>query len=361
MTDPVSITTTTSDRWYHQHQRKSFYANGLHWVFYSDGTDGVYKTSADGTTWSSPITWRATVANTRYYGIFHDGTYVHYVHHPLAGALYYRRGTTVSDGTISWSAAEQNTGTSPAQARASICVNSSGVAFIGYNDADTNANVLMNANTDGTWSTAASYPVTLRGSMTTPYVKMTLTPGGKALAIYAGTAGVFYAKEHSSGSTWGSEESPSVAHVTTQGYTWSEAKSDNHNHLAWLEGTTLLHAERDSDGTWTHEQLAGTWASTDSVTITTTSADKLYIFTAKAADAGIYVISRIGGSWDASWTQIWSTAMTHFYSQIQAVYESSDGGAYVTYIYGAGSPYTIYFLLYSDEAGSTIYINYLKF
>ena len=41
--------------------RKIFYANGRHWVFYSDGTDGVYCTSRDGENWSGPTIFRTGV------------------------------------------------------------------------------------------------------------------------------------------------------------------------------------------------------------------------------------------------------------------------------------------------------------
>ena len=55
--NPVSASTvasgiTTSTATTSTHQRKSFYANGRYWVFYSDATDMVYKTSLDGVSWS---------------------------------------------------------------------------------------------------------------------------------------------------------------------------------------------------------------------------------------------------------------------------------------------------------------------
>ena len=56
--NPVSASTvasgiTTSTPPPVPHMRKSFYANGRYWVFYSDATNMVYKTSLDGVSWSS--------------------------------------------------------------------------------------------------------------------------------------------------------------------------------------------------------------------------------------------------------------------------------------------------------------------
>jgi hypothetical protein len=85
-------------------QRKTFYANGRFWVFYSDGTNIVYKTSTDGMTWSEATTVRAG-AYGYYFSVWFDGTYVHYAvgRSSVGEALFYRRGTPNADGTITWS------------------------------------------------------------------------------------------------------------------------------------------------------------------------------------------------------------------------------------------------------------------
>lgn len=35
------------------HERKAFFASGRHWVFYADGTNLVFQSSTDGTTWAT--------------------------------------------------------------------------------------------------------------------------------------------------------------------------------------------------------------------------------------------------------------------------------------------------------------------
>jgi len=110
---PITVgTSTVSNATLFDYERKSFYANGRYWVFYVDGTNMVYSTSTDGTSWTvgpqSPIRggdW----GGGNFFSIYFDGTYVHYVfgyYNVLNYPLLYRRGTPNSDGTITWSKAE---------------------------------------------------------------------------------------------------------------------------------------------------------------------------------------------------------------------------------------------------------------
>jgi hypothetical protein len=106
---PTTVgTSTSSSATQYPYQLKAFYANGLFWVFYSDGTNLVYRTSSDGSTWSATTIARAS--NYGYYfSIWFDGTYVHYAcaRGSTGEALFYRRGTPNTDGTITWSTTEQ--------------------------------------------------------------------------------------------------------------------------------------------------------------------------------------------------------------------------------------------------------------
>ena len=153
----VGTSTSTSATWY-PFQRKSFYANGRFWVFYSDGTNMVYRTSTDGSTWSSATTVRACTYGYKF-SIWFDGTYLHYAY-GSSSAIYYRRGTPNSDGTITWSAAEQTVSTTYNSARyPMISVDSNGYVFVGYSDYDgTNRYpyVIKSGNNDGTWGTTPS-------------------------------------------------------------------------------------------------------------------------------------------------------------------------------------------------------------
>lgn len=110
---PIAPTTVGTDSrgsaTLYPYQRKAFYANGRFWVFYSDGNNLVYRTSTDGTTWSSATTVRATSYYGYYFSVWFDGAYVHYTcaRGYMGEALFYRRGTPNADGTITWSTTEQ--------------------------------------------------------------------------------------------------------------------------------------------------------------------------------------------------------------------------------------------------------------
>ncbi len=112
--DPSSTTSTigTSTGVYstqYPDQRKTFYTKGLFWVFYSDGSNLVYRTSSDGLSWSSSNIVRSPCQLGYYFSVWFDGDYVHYAYSRgfTGEALLYRRGLPNADGTITWSTPEQ--------------------------------------------------------------------------------------------------------------------------------------------------------------------------------------------------------------------------------------------------------------
>jgi len=87
MVNPSVVGTSTTGAVPYPHQRKTFYANGRFWVFYSDGRNMVYRTSTDGSTWSSATTVRAAI-NGSLFSVWFDGTYLHYAY-AYNSAIYY--------------------------------------------------------------------------------------------------------------------------------------------------------------------------------------------------------------------------------------------------------------------------------
>jgi len=83
------------------HQRKAFFANGYHWVFFCNGSDILYSTSSDGLRWSAPLVVREGISSSGL-SVWYDGN-VHYVYAsgvPNTPVLY-RRGF-LSGSTIEW-------------------------------------------------------------------------------------------------------------------------------------------------------------------------------------------------------------------------------------------------------------------
>lgn len=138
--DPSTVATSTSS-WggsATSAQRHAFYGSNLHWVFYTDGTDGVYRTSIDGNSWSAANTVRVGITLGYWFSIFYDGTYIHYVWSQYGVAnqpLYYRRGIPTTTGTITWSAAEQTAIAAVVGTEynaPSVAPDSAGYIYIGY-------------------------------------------------------------------------------------------------------------------------------------------------------------------------------------------------------------------------------------
>jgi hypothetical protein len=100
--DP-SIVGTASDtplqfgNWY----RRTFYHLGRFWVFYSDGSNIVYKTSTDGYTWGSATTIAS--GDNMAFSIFVDYANNKIYYYRDAGTTDYERcGTLNPDGSITW-------------------------------------------------------------------------------------------------------------------------------------------------------------------------------------------------------------------------------------------------------------------
>jgi len=229
-------TTVYAINW--SYQRKSFYANGRFWVFYCDGTNMVYKTSTDGSTWSSATTVRADT-DAGLFTIWFDGTYLHYAY-ASSSPIYYRRGTPNSDGTITWSAAEQTVSTTYNQASSPmVSVDSNGYVWIGYYDYTGSAYypyVIRSGNNDGTWGTTPSgFPYQLSTTAATYYVSIIPLTAGKMLAVYASNGATVKAKRWD-GSAWGTE----VATTSTiyYGYYHSVVAQGDDAHLVFLKPTS---------------------------------------------------------------------------------------------------------------------------
>jgi hypothetical protein len=169
--------TTTNYATSYNFQRKGFYAEGLYWVFYCNGSDLVYKTSSDGSTWSSLTLIRENVTGGFQFSIAYNGTVMGYA---LADgvnwhSIYYRAGTPQSDGSINWLAAEQNVGAGILNYYYEypvLAYENGGYPWISYSNG-TGAGgvrslfVLRSWTTDGTWGTGSGFPYNLTTYNTT--------------------------------------------------------------------------------------------------------------------------------------------------------------------------------------------------
>jgi cytochrome c biogenesis protein CcdA len=85
------------------YQRKVFYANSYHWIFYCNGSHILYSTSQDGSTWNTPTAIREGISSSGISVLYEGGTYVYYAYASAAPSspVVYRKGQITSD-TINW-------------------------------------------------------------------------------------------------------------------------------------------------------------------------------------------------------------------------------------------------------------------
>ena len=167
----VYTTTSTSGGWGNQpYMRRLWYAAGLYWAFYGDDTNLYFRTSADGSTWSSStvITSSATIKQSSHLATWVGGTTLHYA---TGGAryMYYRQGTLNSDGTITWADAEQTaydsaSATWPARPHGIVLDNSGYAYIVFYTESGINSyqKVTSADVSGGVWTVRDGFPYDLK-------------------------------------------------------------------------------------------------------------------------------------------------------------------------------------------------------
>jgi hypothetical protein len=365
---PVAITTTSNFNY--GPQITSFYANGRHWIIYSDGTDAKFRTSTDGISWSTATAFRTTCTRGDYISVWFDGTYVHYAYGTTGTSIYYRRGTTASNGTISWSAAEQTvTVSSSGNLNVSICVDSSGYACIGFTSINNYPAVVYNANNDGTWSTAASYPLELRATDSDVSWQTGFTlVNGRPYCAYARNYNPIKGRLHTSGSTWVAEESVSAAVNCIYGELGWDIGADGSNYVyvvfnSYSPYRIYVASRNPAGGAWTQSSSLGDGDYQYEPAINVLTDGTLYVFVPNSPDTRyINLKKRVGGSWDANWSH-WDTNSNTLqdYGSL-STYSCSENEIGLCYLIGAASPYSVYFKFEAPAATTTtFYTGFLRF
>ena len=249
---PVGTSTTTyivAD----QNQRKAFYANGRHWLFWADGANLVFDTSLNGVAWTGAPTSLGTLRakEAEFSDIYIDSTtsklYLAINHDAVD--LRFRQGTAEADGTITWDAVEQ-VAVNAASSFPSIGVDSGGVVYIAYQlNGDTKGYVTRNDNLDGTWSTTAGFPYKL--SDTLNQSRFALRPiGSNMLCMYAPLGAVIKAALYTNGAGWGAEETA----TTSTGAFWSTTTINNVTYVTLRTGGgSTIYVTRTAAGVWSGE------------------------------------------------------------------------------------------------------------
>ena len=205
---PVTVGTSTNQQANaYSNENKLLYAQGLWWLFYSSGSAIVCRTSANGLSWSAPVTVTTSATSSVGYtfSIWLSGTTIYYAlsNNQVSGSFLWRYGTLNSGGTISWSIPESSVSL-PNPARAnnyiSIVTDNSGNVWVAL--ADNRGSVEVFSNLGGTWN---------RVNIVTGTVPILVPVTSGIVLIYGSgttTTGTVYITTTVSGSSWTTSISP---------------------------------------------------------------------------------------------------------------------------------------------------------
>lgn len=369
--------TTVSQALGYPLQRKTFYANGRHWIFYSNGTYIFYKTSVDGVTWvlgeSNPV-----IAGTgRDFSIWFDETYLHYASTTSTAGIgfFYRRGIPNANGTITWSAAEQIAvfGVSGISLSLPFVAVDTGnhpwVAYKFQNGSDYYPYVTKSSNNNGTWSTDNNFPFKLSNNGSLGWIS-TITPltNDKMYAISLSAVYNYRIGRLWNGIAWENEESPITA-SSINCATHSVVAQGDDICLAFLDTPNFNIKYRKrfySNSSWGTEVTirANTTYTCDPILSIDTLTNNLYCFWMGSPSINcIYYKKCIGGTWDVNpttWINATSSggltandAFSGDYKQGQRQNCSFIGLAYLV---GSSSPYNITFAYLSPHNAGNTYL-----
>jgi len=363
----ISIgTSTTTTATYYPAQRKGFYANGRFWVFYCDGSNIVYCTSTNGSDWTSPTSVRSS-SRGDCFSIWFDETYLHYAYAPIgSNVIYYRRGTPNADGTITWSAGEQQVTTVYGHVYYPIVtVDSNRYVWIGYTDYDANTAqyfpyIIKSGNNDGTWgSTPSPFPYCL-STFSSSYWKVVVVQltSGKMLILYTYNGAKIKMRKWD-GSNFGAEVQ-TTSMIVVNNYFSAVAQGDDVHLVFLIAGYTIVYVKyiysTNSLGTEVNLKAATTLSTSAPVISIDTLTNNLFVFAAtKTTGAGwtadhIYFVkytasTGLWGSW-VDWIDESSTGTNELLydaDRLTCFYQAYDNYIGLMYMTKTATPYNVKF------------------
>jgi len=343
--DPSVVGTSTSTTpVIYGFQKKCFYANGRWWVFYYDGTNFGWRTSTDGSSWSSFSNYGAYPPQR--FDIWYDEA-----NNKIclarcggsSGSVYYRQGTANSDGTITWDSNEVTVNSDASTYGVRVCKDSNGYPWISYLSAPTpNYEKVVKANT--TSGSSWDVPTTLwtdRGNGQEEIIIVPLSNGRMmALSSASQTASRILSRLYD-GSSWAASVTASTSYV--QNYNYYDAVADGDNvHLVFCKVTSydIVYVKYLYGTGWgSEETVESATVSQNHPAISFKSADKVRVFYL-LSQTTIKYRDRDSGSWQAVVT-ISSSESTM--TCVCSSYKPFSSKLCVTWKSGLVSPYNVKF------------------
>lgn len=345
--DPSIMGTSTADTaTSFPQQRKGFYATTRYWVAYSNGTHIIYKTSLDGSTWSSGTLLGAGTTGGDFSWSY-NGTYVHYVRRDVGGSTFqYRCGEPNSTGLITWDAVEQTVITfTTIFGVATVAVDSQGYPFVSYfngSGADYRPYVTKSQWNNGSWSTDSGFPYNLTsGGGTLWWTVIVPLTSQRMYALYnLLNANPIYGRLWN-GTGWESEET-----IASSSHFYSAVAYNDDVHLTYVNGTTyeLVYNSRTYGSGWgTEEAIVTGLASNSTIVLSVDSTTGNLVAVWAGASDTIYSQAYVGSVWQSTIT--WITEANINTLSMTCFYEMGNNMVGLLYTQGAGSPYNVKFSL----------------
>lgn len=227
-------TSTTSNAIPYPNQRNVVYAASRFWVFYSDGTDYIVKSSLDGNSWSADTVIKSGVTDARYISVWYDSDNMCLAYAPAAKntALEYCQFSVYDNGTISAQTAWQTVLAADVDltySLPSICKDIYGYPVISYTSENASGDrpyvVKANQN-DGTWA-SDNFNVSMTDNTTYSwYTGVVPMDHGDFMAIWARDDYYIYSKvyDYSAATFLGENTTDSAVEF---GYGFSAVSADN--------------------------------------------------------------------------------------------------------------------------------------
>jgi len=331
-------TSTRNEATNHPSQVKTFIAEGREWVFYSDGTNVVFRSRVISPlgSWSAATTFKSGGVSGYAISLWWDGTKVHTVSHgAVTGgmALFYRCGTPNSDGTITWETERTAVAgvSGKYQSYMTVCVDSAGYPVVAYSLLGASyyyPRIVIATATDGsTWGS----PITLDTEGTAHKVMPLILPlaDRKLLAIWCNWQTGKTVSKYYNGTSWGA-----INNIGSREQ-WGV-------HSAIVLGTKVIClipvATNDINA---YEWTADTWGSATmirdgTVGVISKAGDNAYAF---IRDGTKLYYAKYTGTWGTpvewqtttDWQQDWNFGCGY----------SGDGRIGVYWLEGTASPYNV--------------------
>jgi hypothetical protein len=359
-------TSTTFSATVSSSQRKTFYACGLFWAFYSNGSGLAYATSSDGLTWTSDGTPLGGIYGDDYC-LYFDGTYAHFVEaeYETESNVYYERALPCANGSLIWGPGGQ-VAVQASEAQwycVMISVDTLGRPWIIYNDylsAD-DCQVTRSSTTDGTWKTDAANGFPFRfesNTENTQYadILVPLTDNKMYIGWYDGAEdgsdsslnGVLY-----NGTAFGPVENILPSSYTVHGSIYVSTVNQNDSvHLVFLDNSyNIYYTMRNSTG-WSNptliqpgNEIAKYNDSAPLLSIDETTGNLFCIWAGNPESQHIYYKKCTNGNWDTYATDWVTETSITYYRSLTCSYQKSTfiGLEYTTNTSSTIRPYQIKF------------------